>query len=115
MRKTVDWEKLAKSRGFEDPKQLIIELYYNQNLGDQEISDMLGISRPTFQRCLKSYNLPAKGAIPCRYMAGPPCPKCGSTKARTVYSKAHSYGFKRIKICRDCKNRFITVESVKEE
>lgn len=108
----LDWDKLAKNHGYNDPRDLIVDLYYRQNMSDSEFCRLMGISRGAFYNCLRRLNLPAKGKIPAKYVAGPPCPNCGHNQARIVFSNGYSYGYKRIKVCRKCKNRFTTLEHI---
>jgi len=110
----VDWDELAKKHGFDNIRDLIIDLYYRQSKSIQDLHSLLGVSRGSLYSCLNQLNLPSKGRALARYVAGPPCPKCGATKARIIYSKGFSFGHRRIKVCKECGNKFVTIERVKE-
>lgn len=113
----LNWNKIAKDHGYDDPKRMIVEMYYLEDQSLNEIADKLIVSSQAIVDFMKNHGLPRRKpaeALGRRWSkGGPPCPDCGCTKSKVVQSFPGK-PYRRYRWCKECKRYFLTKEIVEK-
>ena len=111
----IDWIEKAKEMNYDDPRKMIVDLYYAQGMSLDEIADKLIVSKSAVQQFMENSSLPrrdTKGSGQTR--GGPKCPDCGAQNSKVLWSSLGEFYY-RHRQCRECKRKFTTKEVVEDD
>ena len=108
---TIDWNFLARINKYKDPKEMLINMYYNMGKSLYDIEKELLVSRESIARQMRFFNLPRRRRGPKRkkYL---PCPSCDSKNIGMLEDHIYKKYITRYYKCRDCSTKFKTHERI---
>jgi len=111
----IDWGAIALKFGYNDPKKLVSDLYWEKGLSLNETADKLIVSVTALVRFMNENNIKRRDP---RYfkrevISGPECPSCGERESKVVAAWGLTdEGYERERCCKECGRYFRTVEMV---
>ena len=106
--KRINWAAIAKNHGYDDPVQMIKDLYEQGN-SMTDIADKLILSTTAVRTFMLANGITPRSQAKLR--TSPPCPECGHTGATVILSFTDPEGVTRRRSCRKCQHSFITRET----